>query len=409
MHYWKLDRAQGINMDVEQKALALTEHIYDAVMAPEKWQQLLDKFVSIMGANSALLREVNYDQRKVGLFSAIGYDPAMQQAYRDYYVHKDIFATALKNSSAGQIISSHTAVPWAQQLKSEFYNDYMRPIGGHYVLGATLAKDTQRHLLLGIQKSERQGDFTEQDLTLIKLIVPHITRAAHIHQHLYQVTSQKQWALAALNQLKTGVILLNEQGHPLFVNPAALRTMDDAKYIIADDGLLLGNVADTLHLHRLINHAANFANGRGSVPGGTLVIDTTAHQIRVQVIPLPRDLSAQPEGLGVSTTCVAVFISSNQHNSLQQHTIIARYGFTPAEARLAILLAQGMDLNSVAKQLSVSVQTVRSQLKAIFAKANVSRQAELVTLLLSDMLLDCTLNADVQSGARYFYKPVYPK
>jgi len=103
----------------------------------------------------------------------------------------------------------------------------MRPQGARYVLGATLARNAQHHLLFGLQRSEKQGDFTEENITLIQLVAPHIVRAAQIHRELYQVTSQKQWALAALNRLKNGVVLLDEKGRPVFVNRAAERMMSD--------------------------------------------------------------------------------------------------------------------------------------------------------------------------------------
>ena len=72
------------------------------------------------------------------------------------------------------------------------------------------------------------------------------------------------------------------------------------------------------------------------------------------------------------------------------------HGITRAEARLASMLADGMSMEEAAEALLVSIQTVRSQLKSVFAKTGVTRQAELVALLLSDMLTD---QSDGQSGS----------
>ena len=54
------------------------------------------------------------------------------------------------------------------------------------------------------------------------------------------------------------------------------------------------------------------------------------------------------------------------------------FGLTPAEARLASALGEGQDLNAAAAAFGVTRQTVRSQLKTIFAKTGAHRQAELV-------------------------------
>lgn len=57
------------------------------------------------------------------------------------------------------------------------------------------------------------------------------------------------------------------------------------------------------------------------------------------------------------------------------------FGLTPAEARLAIELAKGLDLNEIADLHAVSVGTLRVQLKSIFAKTQTKRQAQLAVLL----------------------------
>ncbi len=57
------------------------------------------------------------------------------------------------------------------------------------------------------------------------------------------------------------------------------------------------------------------------------------------------------------------------------------FDLTPAEARVARLLAGGDSVNEIAAASSTSAGTVRNQLKAVFAKTGVSRQGELISLL----------------------------
>jgi DNA-binding CsgD family transcriptional regulator len=63
------------------------------------------------------------------------------------------------------------------------------------------------------------------------------------------------------------------------------------------------------------------------------------------------------------------------------------YGFTKAEIRLVLALLRGEDLIQIATRNLVSLATVRSQLKSVFAKTNTHRQAEVIQLLLTAMLL----------------------
>lgn len=376
-------------MNLEKAALELIQHTYDATMAPEKWQIMLEKFVGFMNVNSAVLREVNYDSGAVGLFNTVGYDPTLKQAYREHFVHLDIFAPVLQQSSAGAVISGDQAVPWSVQMKTEFYNDYVRPQGARYILGATLAKDSQHHLLFGLQRSKKQGEFTADDTKLIQLISPHIARAAQIHRQLCNVTTQKQWAFSALDCLKTGVILFNDKGHPLFINRSIEQLMFNKWLIVDDDGIIFHSNKDTLHVQRLIAEAILCAHKRSTIPGGKFTVQDGKSSLQIQVIPLPQDLSEQ--GFCFSNACVAAFISTPSNTQPEYQKLATQYGLTSAEIKLTLKLLEGWNLETAAIQLSISKQTARSQLKAIFAKTNVKRQTDLILLLLTDLSLAVTL------------------
>ena len=59
-------------------------------------------------------------------------------------------------------------------------------------------------------------------------------------------------------------------------------------------------------------------------------------------------------------------------------TLQLAFGLTAAEAKLALHIGKGATLGDAADALSVSKLTARTQLKSIFSKTDVRRQAELV-------------------------------
>jgi DNA-binding CsgD family transcriptional regulator len=61
--------------------------------------------------------------------------------------------------------------------------------------------------------------------------------------------------------------------------------------------------------------------------------------------------------------------------------LCAAFGLTVAEAKLAAKLASGSGIDGAAASLGVSRETARTQLKAVFAKTNTCRQAELAALV----------------------------
>ncbi len=57
------------------------------------------------------------------------------------------------------------------------------------------------------------------------------------------------------------------------------------------------------------------------------------------------------------------------------------FNLSPAEARLAVIIAKGVSLQQAAKELGIARETARNQLKAAFAKTGTHRQGELIALL----------------------------
>lgn len=377
-------------MDTEKNAFELIELIYDAALAPERWEQVMKRFIATVGTNTAILRDTNYKASTVGLFKTIGYDPFYVDAYKKHFIHLDFFTTGLLKQIPGQVSRGDDYIPWTEQRNSEFYNDYLRPQNNRYCLGITLSNDSDHNLLFALQRTKKQGDFTDEEIKFISLVAPHMKRAIGIHRQVLKVTNQQKWTLSTLNQLKIGVILLDDLAKPVFINQKAEQLMmDNCGLSIHRDSLILSNTLDSARLQHFIADAANMANGkkdRLAIGASLQTFNTLGAPLRIQVIPLPRDKSERPWELSSPNGCVALFFSTSNQAHLNVEALCKTYGFTPAESKLAALLANGYSLEEIARMLCISIQTVRSQLKAVFAKTQANRQTELVALLLTDML-----------------------
>ncbi len=382
-------------MKVEETALDLIALTYDAALAPEKWPVLMERFANAMGARSVGLREVDYDTGQVRLFETAGFDPAYVAAYRQHFVHLDSFTPAYVNAPIHAVLIGDEVMPWGRQCKTEFGNDYLIAQNIRHLIGTILMREGNRHLLFGVQRELGQPAFDADDRRLVGLMAPHIARAVHIRRQVAEVSTQKHWALSTLDRLRVGVILLDDRGRPLHLNRAAERLARNG-FVAARDGLSLPSATNTTRLRHLIAVAAAAATGRSTLSGGGLrTTGSGGTTLQFQVIPLPQGLSERPLEQSLPAGCVAVFVSTPGASRLPWNRVATMHGLTRAEAKLASLLADGIGLEQTAEALSVSISTVRSQLKSVFAKTGVTRQAELVALLLADMLTD---HVDAISG-----------
>ncbi|MDR3463031.1 MAG: helix-turn-helix transcriptional regulator [Beijerinckiaceae bacterium] len=77
-----------------------------------------------------------------------------------------------------------------------------------------------------------------------------------------------------------------------------------------------------------------------------------------------------------------VIITPSSSSEAPPATLIrGLFDLTPAEARVAGLIAGGDRVIDIAAASNISTGTVRNQLKSVFAKTAVSRQGELINLL----------------------------
>lgn len=74
-----------------------------------------------------------------------------------------------------------------------------------------------------------------------------------------------------------------------------------------------------------------------------------------------------------------VFIAPDREAASDETRVYREtFGLTPAEARLAGCLKDGLSLKEAAEKLGLSVNTVRNQVKSIFEKLGVNRQSDLI-------------------------------
>lgn len=76
-----------------------------------------------------------------------------------------------------------------------------------------------------------------------------------------------------------------------------------------------------------------------------------------------------------------IFASSETSQKIAPEILLSLFDFTPAEISITNSILSGASLEEIARVRRVSIDTVRVQLKSIFAKTGTHRQTELVKLL----------------------------
>jgi DNA-binding CsgD family transcriptional regulator len=94
-------------------------------------------------------------------------------------------------------------------------------------------------------------------------------------------------------------------------------------------------------------------------------------------------VQARPLRIEASPQRLILMLVLDPHEQIERRCVAAliSLGLTPAEARTAVLIAEGASPKDVASVIKIQTSTVRSQIKAIYAKLDVCRQSELTRLV----------------------------
>lgn len=302
-------------------------------------------------------------------------------AYREQFFSLDPFI----NLPLDQIISLDDLMPDAELEASDYYRHYLKPVGLFRILGVDTGESGGLLARLRFSRRKDEANFTTRDRELLTLLTPHLRQAVAIHSRLHQMASERDIYSGAVDQLSVATFILDEQGRLTSRNAMATALIKDA------DGLSLRG--ERLHI---ASHAID-----GELQAAlTSVISAqqTGETALVKALRVPRRagrsalaLVVRPAPLAQSNEnqsgpCVAVFVSDpDQRDTASQNTLGALFNLTPAEARLAILLARGLSLTEISEAQNISPHTARAQLKSIFAKTGISRQAELVRQIIKSV------------------------
>ena len=112
--------------------------IYDAALAPDQWDNVLEKIATTLKAEQAYMRTINTESNDIQLFYSYNKDPSWLQAYKDYYIHKDPWLNGVLKSKRTYIACTHHLITDKEYESMEYHRDLVTPQGIHYGVGGKI-------------------------------------------------------------------------------------------------------------------------------------------------------------------------------------------------------------------------------------------------------------------------------
>jgi DNA-binding CsgD family transcriptional regulator/PAS domain-containing protein len=235
---------------------------------------------------------------------------------------------------------------------------------------------TERQITGALMVLSRDPDWqpTADDRTLLELLAPYVRRAATVGLQLNERRRDVETLLALLDALALGVVLLDDKSRVTFANRSA-EEMLGAQPDAAEEPAA-SRERRTAALRALLRSRALGERGAAAYPH-------PEDGRPLQLISTPLNWPGASAGLAARFSTALFLGDPDLAARNTSEGVAALFGLTPAEARLASLLAAGLSLQEAAKQLSIRLSTARGVLKAVFAKTGTRRQASLVSVVLA--------------------------
>lgn len=265
--------------------------------------------------------------------------------------------------------------------KTEFYRDFLAPNNIIYGMKSYFGDPNGLVGWLQIARGVERGNFSVSDKAYCSAVLPHLSLSLRIYGKLMQTETERQLYKGIVDRMAIGAVILDSRDRIMKMNATARSIIQHQPCLTRVDGKLYVRSSQQNRLFQAMIARAQEARADLSDPHFIESLQLDGHAGKVGVLIKSAPIIPWYEGQTCPSVVILLSDPTRPHIAPEQ-LLISLLAISPAEARLALLLANGHSLPDIAGRLDISINTVRTQLKSIFAKTGTHTQAELVRLIL---------------------------
>jgi DNA-binding CsgD family transcriptional regulator len=342
----------------------------EAAVDPSRWNAAMELATDVTGGYGAALFPFE------GRLPQVPQSRSMAASFETYikggWVHRDERYRCLPTIIRRGVTTEFDFTTTDDIARHPYYQEFLAPHGLRWFAGVLVASGDERWCL-SLQRSIAQGPFTPQETKRLALLSKSLSSAAALARALGFARADA--ALGAFEVSGSAVVLLDRFGQVLRANGAAERMLRsdpriERRRIVSADHDATSALDRALHAV-LWNRSASALMAPVPLP----------RPDQRPVLAYPIRLAAVSADALAACQALLVLVDPDERPRPPEAALRSGFGLTGAEARLALHLAAGEALDDAADALGIAKETARVQLKAIFAKLDLHRQAELVALM----------------------------
>lgn len=352
----------------------LFDELSHAAIEPESWPRVLEQICSALNASAAML--IQGEARTSDVPRTASMDEGLRVYFENGWYNRDLLGRGVPLLHNGEKVYVTQDVVTPEEMQREaFFHEVLYKHGVQWsaVVGV---KAGSALWCVSLQRTSRQGPFEAGDKRLLNRLSDRLTETATLSAMVGQVALTS--SLNTLELVRQPAVAIDRFGRVLETNAAAEAIFDDdlrvhmRRLVVADPKAR----SDLKTLFARLHFLQEFA-------GSDLDVIAVRKKDRLPTFIRAVPISGAARTPFLGARALLVFTDCSRREPPNAALLAQTFNFSPSEARTAALFAKGFSIEEVAKAAGLSRETIKSQLKTIFAKTGTRRQVGLITLLLS--------------------------
>ena len=371
------------NQDAFARILA---SVYDAMLDDAQWpatSALIDEACGLTG-NALLVGEGPKDDIRalfVGFYRRGQRHEDMEREYLRVYHPLDERVPRVRQLPDSRLVHVHD-VYTAEELKtSRTYNELLSRGHAQDALNVRLDASRGSYITWSLGDPVASDGWGSSQITMIEGLLPHIRQFVRVRQALVRAEARATTVTALLDNPRIGVLHLDRRGRIMAANDRAHTILRHGDGLLDRAGVLRARApADQVRLERLVGDALP-ASGAVVVSGSMVLRRSSVlppFVVHVKPVGLP-----QPDYGARHVAALVLIVEPGRQHRINPGLVATTLELTPAETQVAVWLAEGKSVGDMADATGHTEGAIYWHLKQIYQKHSISRQVDLVRLVLS--------------------------
>lgn len=279
-----------------------------------------------------------------------------------------------------------------------FYRDFIDTYGLRHSSGLKIIEDADLVVFFSVHPHSSRSPLRRDEIAYLERLCVHVVACVQLHLRLQRQAADSLVARAMLDAIDQPILLIDDTQAIHHANLAARDLLTTGQSIRqVDNTLRFMNRVDADRLCFALREIGIGGQDAGRGRRGRAAL-------RVGRAGMPPEylltlVAVRPEltggVFGRFARAIVLLHPLRSQARIDPLLLGHLYGMTPAEAIVAAGVANGDTVSELAADRGVSVATVRTQLREVFAKVGVERQADLTRILHNTPLEHLESNHDM--------------